>query len=142
MGLVTSTIQQLADRIVDYEAQLSVEPLPKIDVVLRVCEKLHLHLVTLVGKAGYHALMTRTLALLQRDYPWAKNFRIQTDGSILPEISAGTHTQVDSMMNEAVAIPAQLLTLLAIFIGEHLTLNLALEIWPPLASKAEPTKIR
>lgn len=140
MGRMTSTIQQLAKQIVDYEAQLALEPLSQIEVVMRVCEKLRLHLSTLVGNAGYHALVTRALVLLARDYPWAESYHIQENGSIKLEMPPAIHLQPGSLANEAVAIPAQLLTLLAIFIGETLTLTLAREIWPIVPSNVQLKK--
>jgi len=140
MGRMTSTIQQLAQQIVDYEAQHALALLSPFDVVMRVCEKLRLHLSTLVGNAGYHALATRALVLLTRDYPWAESFHIHEDGSIKPELIPASHCQADSMASELVAIPAQLLTLLSIFIGETLTLALSHEMWPALTLNARPTK--
>ncbi len=137
---MTSTIQQLAQEIVDYEAQHALALLSPIDVVMRVCEKLRLHLSTLVGNAGYHALATRALVLLTRDYPWAESFQIHGDGSIKPGLIPAANCHADPMASELVAIPAQLLTLLSIFVGETLTLALSYEMWPALPSNAEPTK--
>jgi hypothetical protein len=136
MGSATSHIPEFANRIVAYEAQQCPSPLSQTDCIVRVCEKLRLHLIPLIGAAGYHALISRTIALLKKDHPWSVYAGIKPDGALdfslpeEPEASAGF------IPGDAVAIPARLLGLLATFIGEPLTLNLALEVWPLLPKEA------
>lgn len=139
MGRVTSTIEQLADRIVAYETQHALTPLTHIAVTTRICEKLRLHLTPLIGSTSYHALITRTLAILEKDNPWTEGIRIRQNGSLELAPIPESHAQANPQAREAMAIPSQLLSLLATFIGEPLTLTLALEIWPPLQAKTPIT---
>lgn len=108
---------------------------------MRICEKLRLQLTPLIGTAGYHALMTRSLALLTKNKSWDEQARIQPDGAITLTPSVETPALENLLLKDAVAIPAQILTLLATFIGESLAVNLVLEIWPlPPMDVPSPTR--
>lgn len=108
---------------------------------MRICEKLRLQLTPLIGTAGYHALITRSLALLTKDEPWNEHVRIQPDGAITLTPRVETPARDNLLLKDAVPIPAQILTLLATFIGEALAVNLALEIWPlPPTDEPSPTR--
>ena len=129
-GSVTPKIQQLANRIVDCESQQLPKTTARSESVVRVCEKLRLQLTPLIGTAGYHALITRTLALLSKEHPWNEFARVQPDGTLRLVAPSGTPESDNLLLENAAAIPAQLLSLLAVFIGEPLATNLALEMWP------------
>lgn len=144
MARVSSNIQQWSNRLVEYESQLAPLPLTHTEGVLRVCEKLRTHLTLLIGSAGYHALITRTLALLGKDNPWLADARIEPDGALILTPQAGATAPDSPVSNDARAIPSQLLTLLATFIGEPLVLNLTREVWPllPVAPSAKQSSVK
>ena len=95
-----------------------------------VCDKLRPHLATLVGNAGYRALLSRALALAAAEVRWLRDLRVKADGSF--EGLEASHAKVPSaeFIRGRSALLAQLLELLVAFIGENLTLRLVREIWP------------
>ena len=96
------------------------------------CEKLRPPLATLMGNAGFHALMSRALLLAQREVPWLRGAHLNVDGSF--EGLAELDSQVDpqEIAEGRIVLLAQLLGLLVAFIGEDLTMRLTREIWPSL----------
>src|SRR5205823_256468 len=68
----------------------------------------------LLGSGGFHALMTRALALAKKDRPELSGVRVEPDGSLvgLQEVAAGRSP--DEVADGLVALLARLLGLLAI----------------------------
>ena len=99
----------------------------------RVGEKLRSPLATLMGNTGFHALLSRALALAQAEVPWLQAVHVKADGSFggLDELEARVHS--DEIFPGCVVLLAQLLDLLVVLIGENLTLRLVGEIWPKLS---------
>ncbi|MEX2219647.1 MAG: hypothetical protein WD749_12910 [Phycisphaerales bacterium] len=97
----------------------------------RVCEKLGIVLTAFAGTAGFRALLSRALALAKAKEPALAPVTILEDGSLggldnLPGPGRGEEAQV---------LVAQLLDLLAVFIGEPLTLRLVRDAWPDVPAK-------
>ena len=114
-----------------------------------VCEKLRAHLATLMGTAGFRELLSCALPRANAEVPWLRAVQVKADGSLegLEELHAPRNP--DELSEGGVVLVAQLLGLLAAFIGETLTLRLVREVWPevPLddldfgkGSKDEKTK--
>jgi hypothetical protein len=95
-----------------------------------VCEKLRPHLATLVGKAGYRALLLRAVALASAEVPWLRGIQVKADGSFegLEELHA--KLAPEEFNKGRSVLLAHLLGLLVAFIGENLTVRLVREIWP------------
>jgi hypothetical protein len=120
---ISSDTRDLARRLVAHEAAAEVSPMDKSSTC-RVCEKLRRPLSTLIGSAGYRALLARAMTLAKREAPALAAVQVKEDASL------------DGLVGEAVQanaeIIAQLLELLTAFIGESQTLRLLHDIWPDL----------
>jgi len=97
-----------------------------------VCEKLRPPLATLMGNAGFHALLSRALLLAQGEVPWLKSVRVNADGSFEGLAELDRQLGPQEIAEGRIVLLAQLLGLLVAFIGEDLTMRLTLEIWPSL----------
>jgi hypothetical protein len=97
-----------------------------------VVEKLRPNLATLMGKAGFRALVSRALALANSEVYWLRALHVRADGSIegLDDLRAQVNAR--EFAEGGVVLLGQLLGLLVAFIGEGLTLRLLLDLWPKL----------
>jgi hypothetical protein len=93
-----------------------------------VCERLRVQLTQFAGPEGFSSLLRRALAMARDEVPSLGPIKVGPGGILEgleglkpPEWEAG-----------ALAITANLLSLLEIFIGEALTLQLVREAWPEL----------
>ena len=98
-----------------------------------VCEKLGPHLMTLMGTAGFRALLSRALALANDEVPWLRAVHVKADGSMEGVDELHAQLGADEFMEGRRVLVAQLLGLLVAFIGENLTLRLVREIWPEIS---------
>jgi len=96
-------------------------------------DKLRAHLAALMGKGGYRALLSRALVLASAEVSWLGALRVKADGGL--EWSQAPRAERDpaELLEGKVVLLAQLLGLLAAFIGVNLTLRLAGEIWPQIS---------
>jgi hypothetical protein len=96
-------------------------------------DKLRAHLAALMGKGGYQALLSRALVLATVEVSWLTALRVKADGAL--EWSQAPPPKLDSgeLLEGKVVLLAQLLGLLAAFIGVNLTLRLLGEIWPQIS---------
>lgn len=113
-----------------YEARRNKFSEAKPPATFPVCDKLRPHLATLVGIAGYRALLSRALALAGAEVPWLRELHVKADGSFegLEELHA--KLAPEEFIKGRSVLLAHLLGLLVAFIGENLTLRLVREIWP------------
>jgi hypothetical protein len=103
----------------------------KASVALNICEKLRSPLSTLMGNAGFRALLARALLLASSEIPWLREVQVTPGGSLrLDEVNS----QVDPAMiaDGGVETLAELLGLLVAFVGEKLTVQIVCEVWPEL----------
>ncbi|MBC7980642.1 MAG: hypothetical protein H7Y36_08790 [Armatimonadetes bacterium] len=140
MNRVTPKMRELAERLIAYETKGRQSPLLKTPVSFPVSEKLRPRLTTLMGKFGFHALLSRALALAGKEVPWLRAFQVNAEGSLesLDKLEGSVHP--DEIFEGRVVLIAQLLGLLEAFVGEKLTLNLLREEWPSLAPPPEEIK--
>jgi hypothetical protein len=117
-------------RLIVHEARGNKPSVAKAAADFSTCEKMRPHLATLVGNGGYHALLSRALALAQTEVPWLRAVRVKAEGTL--EGVEQHHAQLgpDKFFEGKVVLFAQLLGLLVAFIGENLTLRLLCEVWP------------
>lgn len=115
-------------------ANSGAESGPRVHEALTVCETLRTVLTKTTGPDGFAALVRRALALASVEAPELRNVRVGTNGQFegFEEIVAQ-----NGGTDAAAELTAQLLTLLAIFIGEELMLRLVLEGWPDLGFELE-----
>ena len=130
-GHATSEMRKLAGRLIAHQARHSAAcPLP---AALQVCERLRSHLVALMGTLGFRALLSRALALAAAEIPSLGTRQIEADGSFKDWEEQQEATDKDHAAEGGALLVAQLLGLLAAFIGEDLTLRQVREIWPEMA---------
>ena len=98
----------------------------------RVCQALHTRLAPLVSAAGFNALLARAAKLAVREFP----FLAAIDAITTPNCSfdglrqAAEGRDPAEVADALVAILANFLWLLVIFIGENLGLRKVHEVWP------------
>jgi hypothetical protein len=135
MSRATPQMRDLSQCLIAYETRGNKSSETKSPAACLVGEKLRPHLAALLGNVGFRALLSRALALANTDIPWLRAVHVKADGSFegLDELEA----QVDpeEIFEGCVVLLAQLLGLLAAFIGENLTLHLVGEVWPKLSLK-------
>lgn len=131
MDIPSSTMRDLARQLLTLEAA-SQSGSEQEHAAARVCEKLRISLTRFVGAVGFASLMRRSLALARTEVPSLQNIKVNSDGAL-----EGLELLADEANHEggeaAIAIARHLLTLLATFVGEPMTLRLVREAWPSLA---------
>lgn len=121
-----TTMQTLARRLTDLEAARDPSDGP-VGAAIRACEKLRVPLVKLLGVIGFRSLMSRALVRARAEVPSLEEVQMRPDGS-LEGLVGGTGWTQDA--GAGVAVLAQLLELLVIFINKPLTLHLVRDAWP------------
>lgn len=123
-------MRHLAKSLIAYEAGGEKLSGTKTLAGFPVSEKLRPPLATLMGNGGYLALLSRALALAKTEVPWLRTVYVRPDGSLGRMDELETRVDPQQTTEGRVVLLAQLLGLLAAFVGEDLTLRLLREIWP------------
>ena len=128
-------LQDLARRILAYEASRAQTAETRIDVAVQVCAKLQIPIVRLAGSAGYSSLLARAVALAEGEIPFLPTLKVRPDGTLagFEQIEIGPDTAEVEKGRQLLV--TNLLGLLATFIGESLTRRLASEAWPEAESE-------
>jgi hypothetical protein len=135
MNRASHSTRELAERLIAFEAGQKESSDAIAPTAFPVAEKLRPHLTTFMGNAGFHALLMRALALAGAEMPWLREVQLSPTGSLtLPEELAEKGAG-KTLLEGRVMLVAQLLGLMVAFIGEKLTLQLLLDVWPKLSSK-------
>ena len=92
----------------------------------RVCEALRRPLCTLAGTTGFRELLKRALAVARAQVPALSAVRVDPDGSF----QGLTQLVVDQDTEAEIVLTSELLALLAVLIGEGLTLKIVSDVWP------------
>jgi len=123
-------MRDFAERLIAYETRGNKSSETNTSAAFHVCEKLRPQLANLMGNTGFHALVSRALALATTEAPWLRAMHVKSDGSL--EVLGEHEAQVDPerIAEGGVVLTAHLLGLLATFIGEDLTLQLVREVGP------------
>ncbi|HVS18103.1 MAG TPA: hypothetical protein VMT18_05845 [Planctomycetota bacterium] len=128
-------MRTVAQRLFAHEAKGLRRSASSVPTVLRVCERLRPELASLVGDTGVQALYMRALALAGAQVDWLRAIRVGADGRLEGFEGAETPVEPDEVSAGGVALLAELLALLAAFVGVPLTLRIVREQWPRLALK-------
>ena len=137
MSLATPKLLNVAERLIAYEAKENKSSRTESKADFAVIVKLRPQLATLMGDAGFRALVSRALALTHGEIPELRTVHLNADGSVeLPESMEKARVDPELIARGRLVLLAHLLYLLVAFIGETLTLQLLREIWPKLSSKA------
>ena len=141
--------RHLAQRLLAYEAVAGENSEPAESAACRVCAKLRRPLNTLAGTAGFRSLLSRALTLAKAESPSLSAVRVEADGSLKGLNELETQFGKEQARDGGAILIAQLIGLLFIFIGAHVTLRLIQDMWPEAAfdgpvsereRKLEPTR--
>jgi hypothetical protein len=133
-------MQDLAQRLLAYEAFADKTSGHAESVTLRVYEKLREGLGEFAGVAGFQSLASRALALARTEAPSLSAVRVSADGALqglgeiqhqfdINKIQAGEFPVGEG----GILLIARLLGLLLLLLGEALTLRLLRVTWPGAA---------
>jgi hypothetical protein len=125
-------MRDFAERLIAYETKGNKSSKTKTAAIFLVGEKLRLHLTALMGKVGFHTLLSRALVLANAEAPWLHAVHVKADGSFGGLDELGGQVSPEKIAEGSVVLLAQLLGLLVAFIGGSLTLRLVREIWPEI----------
>jgi len=126
-------MRDVAARLIAFETSENQPAGICAPATFRVSEKLRSHLSLLMGKVGFRAVLSRALAVAQADSPCLCAVQVNADGSLEPVNATEEFENTCQIAEGGVLLVAQLLTLLAAFVGEKLTLVLVREVWPKLS---------
>jgi len=134
MNRVSTNLRIFAERILSAETLAAENPAhadwPAVSVV---CGKLGPHLATLLGNAGFKALLARALFLAAKECPALGELQVAADGGVVGADKGGVPPPVMMRVDAATIFLAQLMNLLAIFVGETLTMQIVHEVWPSVS---------
>ena len=133
MSQTTSQTRDFAERLIAYETRGNKASGEKIPAAFSVCEKLRPHLATLMGNAGFRALLSRARVRAEADVPSLRAVQVNADGFLAGLDTPEAQADPEALAMGSVALVAQLLGLLVAFIGEKLTLRIVCDAWPLLA---------
>jgi hypothetical protein len=130
MKQAAPAIQNLARHLLALEANGTDQTEVGGGGTVSALTKLGLHLTKLVGANGYEALLARSLVLATMEAGWLRTVRVQADGTLVGFNEAAQQQVTQAGAKGGVALIAQLLDLLRIFIGEAVTMSIVRDIWP------------
>lgn len=130
-------IRDLARQILERQIEKHNAPLELVAAIEESFQHLHKNLFNLLGHAGFHALMTRAahLTKLELGSNWTEDITIPFEPVITWMGLAETIEREGAaqVKGAAVALLANVIGLLCIFIGEDLTLLFIHRIWTGMA---------
>jgi hypothetical protein len=126
-------MRDFAERLIAYETRANKSSGINAPAAFPVCEKLRPHLVTLMGNTGVRTLFSRALTVTREEVDSLGAVRVKADGSFEEIDELEAHADPEAFAKGSVILIAQLLGLLAAFIGENLMLQIVCGVWPKLA---------
>lgn len=130
MSTASPQNQELARRLIVFEAARANSSDAPVDVAVLVIGELRMRLIKLAGVDGFRSLLSRALILAKAEVPSLKLVQIGADGSVegFDGIEQGSETGAAGQAGTILV--AHLLQLLVTFIGTPLTLRLIRDSWP------------
>lgn len=126
-------MRQIAEQLIAHETRSGAPTAANPEARFTACETLRPHLATFMGSMGARALLARALALASVEVHWLRALQVGTDGSLDGTALTNEPISPEDLLAGRVAVLAHLLGLMVTFIGEALTLQLALDAWPKLS---------
>jgi hypothetical protein len=126
-------MKDLAARLIAFETGRESAAATGPPAAFQVCERLRPHLATLMGKAGFRAVLLRAIAVAGTEMPGSGALQVKADGSLDGWDDPEAPLKANERNAGGVLVVAQLLGLLVAFIGETLTLRLVRDVWPKLS---------
>ena len=133
MNRVAPQIWKVSERLLAYETRENLTQAVRTPAAFLVCEKLRLPLATLMGRAGFCALLSRALTLTNLEASWPGVVQVNEDGTLDGLAQLEAQIARKEFVEASVVLIARLIGLLVAFIGEEMTLRLLHEIWPEVA---------
>lgn len=132
MTQVPASLTDFARRLLLHEAGNARSGHDLADAMERGCLALHGRLAPLVSSAGFDALMGRAIRLAARDFPFlaALTTPIGVNCSFDGLRQTVEGREPKEVAEALVAVLANFIWLLVIFIGENLGLRKVREVWP------------
>jgi len=126
------SLADFAQRLLLHEAGGGQRTQDLADAMERACQALHSQLAPLVSAAGFNALLARAAKLAGREFPFlAAIGAITTPNCSFDGLRQAAEGREPAEVADAlVAILANFIWLLVIFIGESLGLRKVHEVWP------------
>ena len=132
MSRVTPRLRRLSHCLIACETRENPSSAPAPSAS-NVCERLRPPLATLVGNAGFQALLSRALMVAAVEAAWLQAVRANANGTLEWVADTGAPPGSREVAEGSVILVAQLLGLLTAFVGETLTLRMLREVWPELS---------
>ena len=130
MSTASPEIQDLARRLLAFEAAHDNSSEARVDVAVQVIEELRLRLIRLAGVDGFRSLLSRALTLAKAEVPSLNMVHVRADGSVEGFDGIEQSREAGAAGRAGIVLVAHLLQLLVTFIGEPLTLRLVRDVWP------------
>ncbi len=130
MNRAASEVCDLARFLLAAEAEKREHGEEEAEVALRVFGQLRSYLTSLIGVAGFEAILTRALSLAKVECGWLGAVRVQADATFEGFHEAAQKQPTPAVAAGCAALLTALLGLLVAFIGEALTRQLMQDIWP------------
>jgi hypothetical protein len=121
----TPALRTAAKRLLELEA--TTRSVAKLPTATRVNERVRRVLSTLLGAAGFRALLARVVTLAKAEASALSGLDVHADGSLE---GLGVNDGKRRFADGEVVLVAHLLGLLLTFVGEALMLRLVHDIWP------------
>jgi len=133
MNRSTSQMRDFARRLMALEAAVNKNSDSKTPATFHVCEKLRPSLATMMGNAGFQALLSYALALAIKEVACLRAVHVNVDGSLEGLVELKEQVDPERIIEGKIVLIAQLLGLMVVFIGEGLTVRLVCEVWPKVS---------
>jgi hypothetical protein len=130
MSTASPEIQDLARRLLAFEAAHDNSPATRVDVAVQVIEDLRMRLIRLAGVDGFRSLLSRALTLAKAEVPLLNMVQVRADGSLEGFDESEQSPKAEAAGQAGIVLVTHLLELLVTFIGEPLTLRLVRDKWP------------
>ena len=130
MSTASPKVQDLARRLLAFEADQQNSTDVRVDVAVQVIEELRVRLIKLAGIVGFRSLLSRALTLAKAEAPSLNMVHVSVDGSLKGFDGIEQSQEPAAAVQAGTVLVAHLLELLVTFIGQPLTLRLIRDKWP------------
>src|SRR5476649_2675743 len=107
MRQTTPQMREFAEHLIAFETRGNKSAGKKTPAAFAVCEKLRPPLATLMGNAGFHALLSRALARAAADAPSLRAVQVKADGSLRKSDKLEVQADPAELANGSVVLVAQ-----------------------------------
>src|SRR5688572_22724195 len=124
-SLPSERMRHFARQLLDFERARQGSAESNLAPAERVCEALRPPLCTLAGTTGFRELLKRALALARTRVPALSAVAVNPDASFEGSVKLVVNQDTEA----EVVLISELLGLLAVLIGEGLTVRILIDVW-------------